>query len=209
MPLPRVLTTLPSTVHVGTSFETSTLRALAHHSMQLRRVGGRDDRGVDLRGSLTLNARDDPPSASDAAAAATVPVIVQCKAERAPLGPAYIRELEGTLARESLGTVAVMASTNGFTSAAARLVFASRAPIAMAVVEHAHANDDHHHHHHHHAAPTPPTTTTTSTTPPALTRFSPNRALCDRIKGLAVFKDRRGHVVLYVRDVCLTQDRDM
>ncbi|KAI8921418.1 hypothetical protein DFJ77DRAFT_507072 [Powellomyces hirtus] len=197
MSLPRVLT---STVHVGTSFETSTLRALAHHSMHLRRVGGRDDRGVDLRGSLTLNARDDdPPSASDSAA--VVPVIVQCKAERAPLGPAYIRELEGTLARESIGTVAVMASTNGFTAAAARLVFASRAPIAMAVIEQPHGNDDD-------AAPNAPTTTT-STTPPALTRFSPNRALCDRIKGLAVFKDRRGHVVLYVRDLCLTQDRDM
>jgi hypothetical protein len=83
-----------STTAVGTAYELASL-AFLHSSfrMSLERVGQANDGGVDLRGwwDLEAFARD----------AGRLRVYVQCKAERRPLGPRIVRELEGTLLRRT------------------------------------------------------------------------------------------------------------
>ncbi|KAF4581683.1 hypothetical protein EYR40_002695 [Pleurotus pulmonarius] len=63
--------------------------------MDLHRVGGKDDGGVDLIGWWKLPHFPLDPTA------ATLPdrirVVAQCKAEKKKIGPKYIRELEGVL----------------------------------------------------------------------------------------------------------------
>ena len=54
-----------------------------------------------------------------------VNVIVQCKNEKSKLGPKYVRELEGTLLRESKDTIGILASSQHGFSAGANLQFMS------------------------------------------------------------------------------------
>ncbi|KAJ3152639.1 hypothetical protein HDU89_001332 [Geranomyces variabilis] len=152
-----------SPVARGTAFELLTLRMLRRHGLNLRRVGGADDRGIDLRGQWDLcpTPRQVVPS---------LPAIVQCKDyETDRAGPALIRELEGTAARESPGTVAVFACSAGFSRAAVSAAFASRTPIALVVV-----------------AKT------------GITRMTLNRALTAAVPGLVVYKGSGGFVELWL-----------
>ncbi|KAI9063518.1 hypothetical protein FKP32DRAFT_1571477 [Trametes sanguinea] len=109
-----------TTVMKGSRFEERSLRLLREHlSMSLRRVGGRGDGGIDLQGwwwlpveCLGLAA----PSSSgifDARGVARrrLRVIAQCKAEEKKIGPRYIRELEGTVLRNSASTMSSQAGT--------------------------------------------------------------------------------------------------
>ncbi|KAI8822916.1 uncharacterized protein EV422DRAFT_494143 [Fimicolochytrium jonesii] len=116
-------------VEIGTAFESDTIASLRSFHMDLRRVGGANDKGVDLRGKWVLS------GSAGSSAPHTVPIIVQCKASRTPLGPKYLRELEGTLARESAGTIAVMACYEGYTRAAVEVCLGSVRPMILAVVE--------------------------------------------------------------------------
>jgi hypothetical protein len=97
--LPRL-----STVHQGNAFEERSL-ALLHKtmSMSLKRVGGKEDGGIDLLGWWWLPATKDS-SSNDAIASSPsnrrrIRVIGQCKAEKKKLGPKFVRELEGVLFR--------------------------------------------------------------------------------------------------------------
>ncbi|KAL4260893.1 hypothetical protein AB1N83_008822 [Pleurotus pulmonarius] len=85
-----------TTVGKGTAFEHRSLQILAQDlAMDLHRVGGKDDGGVDLIGWWKLPHFPLDPTA------ATLPerirVVAQCKAEKKKIGPKYIRELEGVL----------------------------------------------------------------------------------------------------------------
>ena len=119
-----------STVHQGTAFEERSL-AMLHKtmSMSLKRVGGREDGGIDLLGWWWLPATDNnnnsllndddhdiPPTTTSSSSSSSsssshpppppsssnrrrIRVIGQCKAEKKKLGPKFVRELEGVLFR--------------------------------------------------------------------------------------------------------------
>lgn len=85
-----------TTVAKGTAFEHRSLQILAHDlAMDLHRVGGKDDGGVDLIGWWKLPRF--PPNPTSATLPERIRVVAQCKAEKKKIGPKYIRELEGVL----------------------------------------------------------------------------------------------------------------
>lgn len=108
-----------STTHKGVAFEKRSLALLEEHlSMSLRRIGGKDDGGIDLLGwwwlpiiqnnpaSAGRTQIDDThngqvPSASDGGDAprARLRILAQCKDEKKKTTPKYLRELEGVLYR--------------------------------------------------------------------------------------------------------------
>ncbi|KND02182.1 uncharacterized protein SPPG_02671 [Spizellomyces punctatus DAOM BR117] len=171
---------LPSTVDVGTRFEEDTLRCLSRYGIDLRRVGGADDKGVDLRGRWRLPKEGgvDPALSSPGHHGGFLefPIIVQCKKERTKLGPKYFRELEGTLARESPNTIALLASSEGFSTKAVDLLFASRVPLALAVI-----NSDR-----------------------ICVRLALNRALQELVPGLMVYKNQSNELTVWYRNKSLT-----
>ena len=111
-------TVRPSTFKIGTDFENRALRCLKDgFSMSMGRIGGPSDGGIDLQGWWWLPPLQGLPLSEDYLAASTtnsievtelgrgitdagrrrVRVLAQCKAESKPLGPHYIREMEGVL----------------------------------------------------------------------------------------------------------------
>ncbi|KAL2120483.1 hypothetical protein VTJ04DRAFT_4510 [Mycothermus thermophilus] len=96
-----------STVYVGTHFEYTVAGALARLGLDLRRVGGISDCGIDLLGTWTLPF---PPPASSSSSGKSLRsrprpflrVIAQCKAVQRP-GPHLVRELEGAFAGAPAG----------------------------------------------------------------------------------------------------------
>ncbi|KAK0527653.1 hypothetical protein OC834_004340 [Tilletia horrida] len=87
-----------SAVAKGTAFEHLTLHLLRTrlHMPRLERTGGAGDRGIDLTGWWYP-----PYSTGTGGGKGRVRVLVQCKHASAPLGPVYMRELEGTLYRKA------------------------------------------------------------------------------------------------------------
>jgi len=74
-----------SGTYVGTHYEYTVGRALECYGMQLKRIGGRSDCGIDLLGTWTV------PSAAQ-----PLKILIQCKAHTArKLEPSQARELEG------------------------------------------------------------------------------------------------------------------
>ncbi|OSD08148.1 hypothetical protein PYCCODRAFT_388618 [Trametes coccinea BRFM310] len=109
-----------TTVMKGSRFEERSLCLLREHlSMSLRRVGGKGDGGIDLQGWWWLPAeclglaRPSSPGTLDSRGVARrrLRVIAQCKAEEKKIGPRYIRELEGTVLRNSASAVPSQAGT--------------------------------------------------------------------------------------------------
>lgn len=80
-------TALPqsSSTYIGTHYEYTVQGALRSAGLNLHRVGGRADAGIDLVGTWHLPGHLEHP----------VRVFVQCKALRAKAGPNLVRELEG------------------------------------------------------------------------------------------------------------------
>lgn len=74
-----------STVFRGTTFENRCLRILesTFRGMALRRVGGKDDGGIDILGWWDLPCTR------------RLRILAQCKAEKKKSSPRYIREMEG------------------------------------------------------------------------------------------------------------------
>ncbi|EPT01194.1 hypothetical protein FOMPIDRAFT_1161816 [Fomitopsis schrenkii] len=114
----RSLSTTPSVgllsaTHKGTAFENRSLALLEEHlSMSLRRVGGKDDGGIDLLGwwwlplthrrecvASALGSLKEMSPSSVSNGRKRLRVIVQCKDEKRKSGPKYVRELEGVLYR--------------------------------------------------------------------------------------------------------------
>jgi len=114
-----------STYYVGTLYEYTVLNALRKFNICLHRTGGTDDHGVDLRGRWLLPTHTEY---SDG-----IPIVVQCKAERRPTGPKYLRELEGATSAEEHGTFVLLATLSRFTEGARRVVMGS--DRAMGVVQ--------------------------------------------------------------------------
>lgn len=93
--------------------------------MQLILSGGAGDQGVDMRGSWKLdNLRD---------------VIIQCKCHGKPVGPAVVREMEGTAAYyESDGrhpVLSVICAKTGFSKASWKRALSSRFPLLLLHLE--------------------------------------------------------------------------
>ncbi|KAI1412178.1 hypothetical protein F5Y13DRAFT_163819 [Hypoxylon sp. FL1857] len=81
-----------SKTYMGTRYEYAVAAALATLGFTLRRVGGRDDCGIDLLGTWAV------PSAP---ASTPLRILVQCKASASQstrIGPQHVRELEGAFA---------------------------------------------------------------------------------------------------------------
>ena len=91
-----------SAVHRGNAFEERSLKLLEKTmSMSLKRVGGKEDGGIDLVGwwwlpELSPNASQ---PCSNSQGRRRIRVVGQCKAEKKKLGPNYVRELEGVIYR--------------------------------------------------------------------------------------------------------------
>jgi len=83
----------------GTAFEHATLALLRTHfnMTHLERIGGAGDRGIDLTGWWYYPSTS---SSSSTGAEKRVRVLVQCKYQGLPLGPVYVRELEGVCYRK-------------------------------------------------------------------------------------------------------------
>jgi len=102
------------------------MRALREFNMALHRTGGSDDKGIDLRGRWLLSHRQ---PYSDG-----IPVVVQCKAEKRPTGPRYLRELEGATMSEGKETLVLLATLSRFTEGAIRVIMASERPMGALLV---------------------------------------------------------------------------
>lgn len=111
-----------STVKRGLNYEKQCRQFLQSHlAMRLTVSGGPNDQGVDIRGSWTLQALRS--------------VIVQCKHYNKPVGPAVVREMEGTAAyyelNGTLPALSVICASSGFTQASWKRALASRFPLLL------------------------------------------------------------------------------
>ncbi|KAK7753679.1 hypothetical protein SLS62_004301 [Diatrype stigma] len=98
-----------SNTYVGTQYEYAVAAALRRLGFDLRRVGGRADRGIDLLGTWTLPSPTPSPSSPISSSSSPPPplrILLQCKASASrstAVGPQYIRELEGAFAGAPAG----------------------------------------------------------------------------------------------------------
>ena len=93
---------ITSTVERGNAFEERSLKLLEQTmSMSLKRVGGKEDGGIDLVGWWWLphDAFEAPSTAISVEDRRRIRVVGQCKAEKKKMGPNYVRELEGVVFR--------------------------------------------------------------------------------------------------------------
>ncbi|KAK2746788.1 hypothetical protein FQN57_002830 [Myotisia sp. PD_48] len=81
-----------TTTYVGTHYEYTVRNTLQRYSLNLTRIGGRSDRGIDLVGTWALPSSPRP-----------LRLIVQCKALKTKAGPNLVRELEGTFVGAPVG----------------------------------------------------------------------------------------------------------
>jgi hypothetical protein len=90
-----------SHVHRGAAFERHCLQLLQDQfSMDLRRVGGRNDGGIDLVGWWWIpTGTENAIESGGAGGARRIRVIAQCKSERKKFKPSYVREMEGVVYR--------------------------------------------------------------------------------------------------------------
>ncbi|GAA5948404.1 hypothetical protein JCM3765_001408 [Sporobolomyces pararoseus] len=134
-----------STSHLGTAFELVTLDLLSTHPyyMNLIRVGGANDKGVDLRGRWNLSNLTSPLTLPSLGSPSTrnsrsLDVIVQCKAERTSLRPSVLREFEGVLQNQSHQNsttkplpLGILVSLNGFSTQTINRSVESRWPLSL------------------------------------------------------------------------------
>ncbi|EEB06526.1 fungal protein [Schizosaccharomyces japonicus yFS275] len=109
-----------STVYQGTLFEYIIQHTLSRHGFQLKRCGGRNDRGIDLLGTWTLKGL----------VPVINPVAISCKCLNQALGPLYVRELEGSLSARPEGTIGILAGQSSFTDAAIKTLAGSSFAMA-------------------------------------------------------------------------------
>ncbi|KAJ5129759.1 uncharacterized protein N7515_005798 [Penicillium bovifimosum] len=120
-----------STVHVGTHYEYTVLQTLRRYALNLNRIGGRDDAGIDLVGTWHLPERERERA---------LRVLVQCKSLKAKLGPNIVRELEGTFNQAPVGwrtdqTVGVLVSPREATKGVRDALARSAYPLFWMLIE--------------------------------------------------------------------------
>jgi hypothetical protein len=120
-----------STVHVGTHYEYTVLQTLRRYALNLDRIGGRDDAGIDLVGTWHLPERERERA---------LRVLVQCKSLKAKLGPNIVRELEGTFNQAPVGwrtdqTVGVLVSPREATKGVRDALARSTYPLFWMMIE--------------------------------------------------------------------------
>ena len=125
IPLDSIMKAL-SAVKSGRIYEVLCRQFLQSHlSMQLTMSGGAGDQGVDIRGSWKLHDLHD--------------VIVQCKCYGKPVGPAVVREMEGTAAYYESGglhsVLSVICAKTGFSEASWKRALSSRFPLLLLHLE--------------------------------------------------------------------------
>lgn len=138
-----------STVNRGTLFEERSLAILqTHMSMSLRRVGGKNDGGIDLQGwwwvPSSTSSRPagwqavEAPDGTEPHDRRRIRIIAQCKAEKKKMGPNYVRELEGVMHAQMLRpghsrypTAALLVSESSFTRATTLRALSSPIPLLL------------------------------------------------------------------------------
>jgi hypothetical protein len=126
-----------STTFAGTYYEYATQTILRRYGFNLDRVGGRGDRGVDLRGSWRIATGPEETTGVKTAEHKTeleIPVIVQCKRLKSKVGPNLIRELEGALAGRG-NTLGVLVGTRGATRGVREAMGRSRVGVCWVMLE--------------------------------------------------------------------------
>lgn len=123
-----------STTYVGTLYEYTVQQSLRRHCIDLTRIGGRSDSGIDLVGTWSL-----PPS-SPSSPAHPLRILVQCKAVKAKVGPNLIRELEGTFSGAPVGwrgegIMGMLVSTREATKGVRDALVKSRYPLIWALAD--------------------------------------------------------------------------
>lgn len=87
--------------------------------MQLRRTGGKADKGVDFVGWWHL---EQYPEANQSSQPQVVRIVGQCKAYRAAIGPSHVREFDAVVAQAQLNShhpvLGILCSEKGFSAAA-------------------------------------------------------------------------------------------
>ncbi|KAK2044098.1 hypothetical protein LZ31DRAFT_305999 [Colletotrichum somersetense] len=81
-----------STVYVGTRYEYVVSSTLSQYGIQVVRVGGASDNGIDLLGTWDVPSQNQP-----------IKVIIQCKGGAQRAGPSLVRELEGSFIGAPVG----------------------------------------------------------------------------------------------------------
>lgn len=128
----------------GTLFEWQTREALqTAFGMRLKHVGGKSDRGVDLRGEWPL--KELKAVRRDTQQAASLPdisptILAQCKNVKSGCTPDHVRALIGTImgygefAKDTLGIMAIAGYKN-FTKDVVSQFMASPVPLSLAKID--------------------------------------------------------------------------
>ncbi|KAI8875704.1 hypothetical protein K501DRAFT_263359 [Backusella circina FSU 941] len=124
--LSKTTTSKHSTVYKGTLFEYQTMTGLSRlEGMQLTRVGGAGDGGIDLRGQWTS------PSFH-------VNLVVQCKNVKTGITPEHIRSLIGVTSQYNKNVVGILASScteKPYTRSIIQQVTKSSVPLGLAMIQ--------------------------------------------------------------------------
>ena len=104
-----------NTVEKGLRLELKLMEILKNSSQITHKSGGPNDRGIDLRGRILC--------------APNPLFICQCKNSELKLSTKYLRELEGTLSNETIGTVGIMATKTEWTNNSLQMFHHSRFPL--------------------------------------------------------------------------------
>ncbi|KAI9886663.1 MAG: hypothetical protein M1823_001506 [Watsoniomyces obsoletus] len=138
-----------STVYVGTHYEYTVLESLSRFGVNLSRIGGRSDHGVDLVGHWTLPIPHPPvpttllPSSRSSSSPPKMRMLVQCKSLHRRPGPYLIRELEGAFNGAPVGylrgttgssVLGLLAAPKEATAGVREAMGRSRLPLLFAMI---------------------------------------------------------------------------
>jgi len=135
--LPSLQSKPISSTHLGTAYELLTLSLLSSppYNYSLIRVGGSNDRGIDLRGRSSLPPLSSTSTSKSFNSFRSIDVLVQCKASATRIRPAIIREFEGVLqnashqsGRQPLG---ILVALNGFSKFTLDRSMESQWPLSL------------------------------------------------------------------------------
>ncbi|KAI8836412.1 hypothetical protein BJ741DRAFT_605391 [Chytriomyces cf. hyalinus JEL632] len=136
----------PTTAAVGTAFEIATGRVLQSMGfLNVERVGGKGDGGIDLRAVMRLPSctlRESSISHANPIVttniinpgikSTNINTIVQCKyVKHSGTGPVNLRELEGVIGRQPRDTLAVLATRFKLSNASLLAARSSAYPILL------------------------------------------------------------------------------